>query len=116
MITKFKYINEQFDDIELGRQKLRECQELFKELFDDKLHMSNVGISGDNRNKYNLIAKLYRQITPESYNDFNLLFTFLNNNSKNYIYDKGNITIYFDDIDFFIYQLNVIKDTNKYNL
>lgn len=93
---------------------------LFDEIFDEKLLVGKLKIistfdTGDII-IYKLYCTLYAVIKNETYNDFKLLLDIFNNNDIVFTLDKNELRANIIDINTFINELEILKNSKKFNI
>jgi hypothetical protein len=113
-----KYIKKYENNTEDNLKKLRECKELFDEVFDEKLEFLKRNVVG--LGDYNLYAIISKEMNNITFTDFNYLFSFLNNIGVEWKIsekmERMRLDVYFNDIDKFINDLKLLNNSKKYNL
>ena len=104
-----------------GRLLSMEAKELFLDLWDDPLLLSKVFFHEYNdtlTNKlfYQLYCTINQSIKKDTYDDYKSLFDIFLKCDADFKLDKNELKATFYDINYFIEEMKILKNSKKFNI
>ena len=112
-----KYLKTFENKYENIRNRANYARELFIDIWDNKLLLIkpiialNTDLSG-----IILRCHINAETNNKTYKYFKKLFDMLEKLNYSFSYDRGNFSVFIEDVEKFIKEMELIKNTEKYNL